>query len=277
MTKKLRSNTGASLSVALLLFLVCAAVGAVLVTAGTAAVGRLSKLKELDQRYYSVTSAAQLVRDMMCEKEISFQQTKTTKTTMRNGIMQGAPVIKYKTEWVDPAGAGGTSGGMGLLELLAQQRVFGDSSGLETKAAWEMDGLGIEYVKETGTAGLSDGRKNYTLELFTMEPKWNGKKQDAMQVAAKAAPLGLSVAFVFENAASDAEGFRVQMNCEPTIEIPDDEIHVDTKTVVTGTYPDPNDAEGQIVTTETTETMTRIVNIEWKKKNCVITKQITLE
>ena len=61
--KKLRSERGASITFALLLFLVCAAVGSVILTAATAASGRFSSLAESDQRYYSVTSAARLLKE----------------------------------------------------------------------------------------------------------------------------------------------------------------------------------------------------------------------
>ncbi|MBR4703513.1 MAG: hypothetical protein IKO91_06690 [Oscillospiraceae bacterium] len=60
---KLRSGRGASITFALLLFLVCAVVGSVVLAAGTAASGRVSQLAEADRRYYAVTSAAQLFRD----------------------------------------------------------------------------------------------------------------------------------------------------------------------------------------------------------------------
>ena len=59
---KLRSRRGASISFALLLFLVCAVVGSVVLVAGTAAAGRISQAAEADQRYYSVTSAAELLK-----------------------------------------------------------------------------------------------------------------------------------------------------------------------------------------------------------------------
>lgn len=65
MFRKLKSENGASLSFALLLFLVCAVVGSVILTSGTAASGRLSRLRDMDARYYSVNSAAYLIRDLM--------------------------------------------------------------------------------------------------------------------------------------------------------------------------------------------------------------------
>ena len=60
--RKLGSQAGASITFALLLFLVCAVISSVVIVAATAAGGRLSKLAEMDQRYYAVTSAAELLK-----------------------------------------------------------------------------------------------------------------------------------------------------------------------------------------------------------------------
>ena len=66
---KLNSQRGASLTFALLLFLVCAVVGSAVLVAGTAAAGRMSRIAEMDQRYYSVNSAARLLIELM-EKDM---------------------------------------------------------------------------------------------------------------------------------------------------------------------------------------------------------------
>lgn len=68
--KKIRSRRGASITFALLLFLVCAVVGSAVLTAGTVAAGRMSKIAEMDQRYYSVNSAARLVTEILEKEEI---------------------------------------------------------------------------------------------------------------------------------------------------------------------------------------------------------------
>ena len=78
---KLNSQRGASITFALLLFLVCAVVGSVVLTAGTAAAGRMSKLAEMDQRYYSVTSAARLMRNMVEGESVTIVKTTKTETT----------------------------------------------------------------------------------------------------------------------------------------------------------------------------------------------------
>ena len=78
---KLRSRRGASITFALLLFLVCAVIGSVVLVAGTAAAGRLSKTAEMDQRYYSVTSAAELLIDKIAGDDNSVTVMVTTDST----------------------------------------------------------------------------------------------------------------------------------------------------------------------------------------------------
>ncbi|MCR5097193.1 MAG: hypothetical protein K6A70_10745 [Erysipelotrichaceae bacterium] len=58
--KKLKSNEGASLMVALLFFVVCAAIGSIVLTAATAASGRMKGIKNNNQNFYSVLSAAKI-------------------------------------------------------------------------------------------------------------------------------------------------------------------------------------------------------------------------
>lgn len=63
MKNKIKSQRGASITFALLLFLVCSVVSIVVVVAGSAAAGRMSQRAETDQRYYAVTSAVELLCD----------------------------------------------------------------------------------------------------------------------------------------------------------------------------------------------------------------------
>ena len=69
--RKLRSEAGASITYALLLFLVCAALSAVILVAATTTSGRMSGLAKTDQNYYAVTSAAGLIRDLVSDQSVS--------------------------------------------------------------------------------------------------------------------------------------------------------------------------------------------------------------
>ncbi len=89
---KLRSRTGASISFALLLFLVCAVLCSVILTAATTASGRMSNMAETDQRYYAVTSAAELMKDVFEEHptvSVVKIEKSWTDTTYQNGTVTG--------------------------------------------------------------------------------------------------------------------------------------------------------------------------------------------
>ena len=59
---KFISEVGASLAVALLLFLVCAVVGSVVLAGASASAGRLSQRRQLQQERYALQSAAEMIR-----------------------------------------------------------------------------------------------------------------------------------------------------------------------------------------------------------------------
>lgn len=64
---KLREKDGASILMGLLYLLVCMMVGTVVLTAATASAGKLAGQQESEQDYLNVASAAQLVKDRICE------------------------------------------------------------------------------------------------------------------------------------------------------------------------------------------------------------------
>ena len=89
---KLCSRSGASISFALLLFLVCAVLCSVILAAATAAAGRMAKIAETDQRYYAVTSAAELMKDIINNKTVTVVKvTTSTKTTTYTNGVAGTP------------------------------------------------------------------------------------------------------------------------------------------------------------------------------------------
>ncbi len=74
---KLREKRGSSMIFALLITLVCIVVSSVIITAGTAAAGRLVKTAEADRRYYAVSSAVEMLRDMFDDQSIEIIWTRT--------------------------------------------------------------------------------------------------------------------------------------------------------------------------------------------------------
>lgn len=88
---KLCSRTGASITLALLAFLVCAVVCSVIITAATTSAGRMSGIAEADQRYYAVSSAAELLQKLIDGKTVSIVKVEKswTATTYQNGVITG--------------------------------------------------------------------------------------------------------------------------------------------------------------------------------------------
>ncbi|MDO4271208.1 MAG: hypothetical protein Q4C72_09850 [Eubacteriales bacterium] len=62
-SQKLNSQSGASLVIALIFFLVCLTVGGIVLTAASVNVGRITRIEGEQQAYFAVRSAAELLRD----------------------------------------------------------------------------------------------------------------------------------------------------------------------------------------------------------------------
>ena len=67
---KAASQRGASITFALLLFLVCAVISSVVIVAATAASGRMSGQTDMDERYYAVTAVAGKLCKLIDGKEV---------------------------------------------------------------------------------------------------------------------------------------------------------------------------------------------------------------
>lgn len=181
---KLRSQKGASLSIALLLFLVCMVVGAVILTAGTTASGRLSKLTEMDRRYYSVASAAEILSQELSRETVTIERIKTTTTTVTTDyavdydeesgettVTTGSPstntadeyrtTIKRETEIINDITSQNHSispTGLSFLTARAVKLLFGTNN-CNTAAAWNY----TDYFSEARDVfsvelSASDGR-----------------------------------------------------------------------------------------------------------------------
>lgn len=140
---KIRSRRGASLTFALLLFLVCAVVGSVVLTAGTAASGRLAELAESEQRFYAVNSAAELMVDQLCGEN--------NKVTIRieKDTTAGADEDTYTTTII-PSETADTE----LSKDLAAYLVFGTDAHTVSLTRQEFDAI-----------ELSDREVTFTVEL----------------------------------------------------------------------------------------------------------------
>ena len=141
---KLRSRTGASISFALLLFLICSVISIVVIVAASAASGRMSRMAELDQRYYAVTSAAELVKGMLDEKTVSVAEVTVSKTetTYEDGVSLGTISILDTT--------------VGTTRYLVPDKTAGEISAFLTK----------DYVVD-GSETLAENKPSASLSNST--------------------------------------------------------------------------------------------------------------
>lgn len=134
---KVSSRTGASITFALLLFLVCAVVGSVVLVSGTSAAGRLSKIAEYDQRYYAVTSTAQLLADKLDNYDVTVVQSSVQtveKTAVYTYDSEGvvtsrvmeetSNTVAYKSDMDGSDGKASASLGQSLLRDAALYLIF---------------------------------------------------------------------------------------------------------------------------------------------------------
>lgn len=69
--RKLSEDSGASILIALIFFMICAVVGTLMITASMASSGRMHNLKSDQQSYYNIYSAAKLLEKELCDQKYS--------------------------------------------------------------------------------------------------------------------------------------------------------------------------------------------------------------
>ena len=106
---KIESQSGASITYALLLFLVCAVVSSVILAAGTAASGRISESVDTDRRYFAVTSAARLLRSEFEKYEVRIDQSFIIEGEEKTPDGQPQPWWREKSESIGSAKVSGWS------------------------------------------------------------------------------------------------------------------------------------------------------------------------
>lgn len=154
--KKYNNTSGASIFIALLFFLICSLVGSVILTAASTSSGRLVNLKKNEQSYYTLLSAAKLLK-----KEIEGEKYSRYQVISNLGerAADGYNDIPNK----------------GLKEFLikATDKVFESQSSYSNIWIIKASELVIEEVKAQFsmdekyniTIQLSQGERHYTLRV----------------------------------------------------------------------------------------------------------------
>ncbi len=301
MKRKLRSQTGASLTFALLLFLVCAVVGSVVLVAGTAASGRLAGLADYEQRYYAVNSAAELLAEEITAGKTTVTMTRTetetgiVRTTLADGSTPTETAGTKSTAFL-PTGSpiscnaipksGSFHGSTKtILESLAKKLVIKNENDLE--ASWDSLPDSFEAIAYTISAdekpGITvniraqlainkDHDKKGNLTLTIENSTGNDKYRVIMDFKTESVILDYT----------DDDNGKLCWVAKPTNPVPEDTI-TDTKpieqeTTVTVIDPETNEESTKIVTEVigVEETITRKItqtktrSVKWKLENTAV-------
>ena len=164
---KLQSERGASITFALLLFLVCAVTGSLILMASTAASGRISRTAELDGQYYSVMSAARLLQEEIEKNPVTVTEITVTKTVTKytNGTPE-TPAQAGEPQYTRQIGEQNSNTFLpaSLTEDAAQRLTDGSSEGNAaiwpfirtlTLSASEESSENLDVLKATVTETLS--------------------------------------------------------------------------------------------------------------------------
>lgn len=250
--RKLDSEKGASILFALLLFLVCAVLSAVILTAATASTGRISGMADTDSRYYAVSSAARLVSDELAGGSVTVlrnRRTVTTKTeryVMSGSSVTGTPLAdtvgepSYETVLNGRAlTSSATKNDMSFIEQIAMDVVFGASGSYVGEDAWG-------HAVRAG-----DSACDYS---FTVKP--DGGKAPEVKLSASLANDGtLTLAF------SDADsGDRYTLTVVMDIDVYEDGLTTsssDAEPVVTDT------GSGYEKSVDHTDTVCKNTSVRW--------------
>ena len=166
--KKLNSRKGASITWALLIFLVCAVVGSAVLVAGTAAAGRMSKLAENDQRYYAVTSAARLLINELESNTVFVEKDSSGGGSITYKNSQGAAITSMNSLACEAAYLVAHDGGSGSITLT----VNGGAGALAPLAVTITDTMvknlsgSIEKYEYTLLLENTQGTDKYRLKLI---------------------------------------------------------------------------------------------------------------
>lgn len=152
---KLKNDGGVSIIFALLAVLVCSVVSIVMIRSVTASSGRFSNLSEMDQRYYSVISAAELVKDSLEDTRLTVVRTRTetldvTQNYVNDGetvTASGEPVSETAEAYETVLYFNGSPLRMSaddIITKLSMELLFGSGyRNADDKALWNYSGTAI--------------------------------------------------------------------------------------------------------------------------------------
>lgn len=167
--QKLTSKRGASLSMGLMLLLVCTTVAGVALTAATVVAGRQAKTKEMDKSYYNVTSAAKLYWDEMKKNDNLVVKVERSCTIGADGKTSWDCKVGETNVAADPISNTNAS----LFELASYDYLFdytAETLDFATHRKLDNASQGITWTPSSGTPPVMDEIDSESVKDCTYEP-----------------------------------------------------------------------------------------------------------
>lgn len=152
MRAKLKDQRGASITYALLIFLICAVASSIIIVASSAAAGRMANVPRSDRRYYAVTSAAGLLKG-----EIDGKTVVVTKKVTKGAEDSGSDKVDYTPNEPDSVLTDAT------LKLVKGETA--QTNYTLTATGYEALNCGIKQKIENGLLVYTITNNGYTLEI----------------------------------------------------------------------------------------------------------------
>ncbi len=219
---KLTSKRGASLSMALMLLLVCTTVAGVALTAATVVAGRQARTKDVDKSYYNVTSAAKLFWDEMRDSHVVVSATRSCATS--NGTSQSIDPNSWTCtiDGVDAATVPLSPANASLFQLATCDLLFGTGTGSGGKHTFEA-GRKLDATKIAATVDTSGtvptlnevSPPDTTYAAFTITPSDDIKERFKTVYVTVSRKYGDTFEFVFSE--KDPSNSDSKANYECTI------------------------------------------------------------
>lgn len=149
-------ETGASLPLALFLFMICALLASVVLAAGTTAIGQYADQAVSNQRYYAVSSTAKMFSDTLDNQTVTFSIEKSydvvTTVTYSDGEVASQSQNESNVEYTAKIDGKDISGEQYTLLEQAALDLLGVTSASDPEAFWDDD---LDFVDEPGTTKLN--------------------------------------------------------------------------------------------------------------------------
>ena len=266
---RIRSRKGASITFALLIFLVCAVISGVVIVAATVSSGRLDRIAETDQRYYAVTSAAELLKDALDGKTVIVETVETSMVTKASDGTEKPDTRTYaKASNMYFDAEKSTSTKLEDAMSVANLSVLGDAAFVVADAAFEhMPGVEMSAV----TDHVIDGVKTSTPRDLTLTANTGDSDANsalAVDVREEAASNGILTFYIKQADARDAsKAYTLKMSFKADVRT-----NVDMQTTVGAPTNVANG--GTVLTYETVETTKRTTETTMRWTLTGITKSV---